>query len=197
MIGRRDKQRIKIYYLHTKILEIIQFLHYPGKIPAVKFSNPKICRTFIPIFHLLTIYFNIIIFIGLYIIGRITITKPIHQNLIHHSSLCPIWRRKPWNNRKCIFLTHLRRHSHAVIITVKHSCSKLKMIVIRLCAKLHLCPIVIKYCICLLLLHRNLPIITAQPYNIHIILRGTECKRHLFIDLRLRWIPVVFRSIRK
>ena len=140
---------------------------------------------------------DIKIFVCLYVIANIPVVKAVYQNLVHHCPLRPIRRRESWDNYKVIFRPHLRTDSHAVIATVKHPCRHFKMVMVRLCPKLYLDAIIIKFSPAFPLLHRNLLVAPAQPHRIHIIPRRAEGKLNLFIRLWLRRIPVIFRTVCK
>ena len=140
---------------------------------------------------MLAVNFNIVILIGLYIIGRIPIIEPVHQNLVHNSALGPARRRKSRHNGKSIFRPYLGRHAHPVIIAVEHPGGNLKIILVLLRPQGYFDPVVIKFPTGFLFFHRGTYRPAAQPYNIHIIFGSAEGKGNIFIFVRLRRIPVI------
>ena len=84
-----NKHRIQINHIHPKLLQIIQFIHDSLKIAAVKFPDTHNCRNFSPVIHFHGNIPNIGVFSGFHIIGRISVIKTIHINLVHDRTLQP------------------------------------------------------------------------------------------------------------
>ncbi len=197
MVRRRDKQRIEIQHFNPQFLQIVQFLDDSRQISAVKFAYAKVCRALFPLLYPLAIYLDIVILICQHIIRHVPIAETIHQNLVHDGSFRPSGRGKSWHYHKIVFMPDFRRHPHPVIKTMQHARDSFKIVMVWLLPKLHLCLVIIKRPLCLLFSHGNLFFAIAQPYNIHIILRGSEPYGNHFIYIRLRRVPVIFRPIGK
>ena len=90
VIGRRYKQRIEINGINTQALDIIQLIHNPLKIPAVKTPHIQSQRVIRPVSRTGgRNSIHIQIFSVQYIIGRISVAETIHKNLIENGTLCP------------------------------------------------------------------------------------------------------------
>ena len=90
MVAGRDKDRIQIDHIHSKLLKIIQLIHNSLKIAAIKFPDTHHSRNLFPVIHFYGSVPDIEIFPCFHIIGRISVTETIHINLIHHSTLQPL-----------------------------------------------------------------------------------------------------------
>ena len=84
-----NKHRIQIDHIHPKFLEIIQFIHNSLKITAIKFPYPHDCRNLSPVIHFHGNIPDIGIFSGFHIVGRVSVIKAVHINLVHDSTLQP------------------------------------------------------------------------------------------------------------
>ncbi len=102
MVGGRNKQWIKVYHLYPKFFQIVQLIHNPLQVPAIKPVDILDRGRAAPILYFLTWLSYVYIFPVLHIICSITIIKAVHEYLIYDSTLGPVRRRKPRNNSKII-----------------------------------------------------------------------------------------------
>ncbi len=63
MIRRRNKKRIKINHVYSQIFQIVQFIHYPLQISAVKTAHIHLLRIGIPVLHMYAVAADILILV--------------------------------------------------------------------------------------------------------------------------------------
>ena len=92
VIGRGDKQRIKVDDFHAKFFEIIHLFEYTREISAVELIHAEVFRAFFPGLHFFARHTDIKILIVHHVIGRIRIVEAIDEDLIHDRAFCPVRR---------------------------------------------------------------------------------------------------------
>ena len=119
VVGRGHKQGIEINNINTQILQIIHLVKNTLQITAIKFTDAHGCRIFLPVIHLHCLVTDILIFPGEYIIGRISVIKPVYIDLIHNSTLGPLRCLKPGNDTELILWPHFLHYTSRIIKAVQ------------------------------------------------------------------------------
>ena len=197
VVGGRDKQRVKVDNLNTQTLEIIQFLPDSLQIPSIKLGHIKICRILIPVFHPACHGLNIAVFPIFHVVRAVAIAEPVHQNLVHDRSLCPVGRGKSRYHKKRILLTHLGGHSDSVIKIYLSVLAEFKIIGIPLILQLNRDSVVVKFFSGKLQCHGK-PFLLMDQTDLRLLSPGhAEADLHLIVDLRFPRNTVFSCSVAK
>ena len=94
VIGWWNKNRIQIQNFDSQILQIIQLIHNPLQITAIKMTDIHVVRISPPVLFLLRMQLHIAVLMIQYIIGWISIAETVCKNLIKNRPLCPVRRLK-------------------------------------------------------------------------------------------------------
>ena len=197
MIGRRDKQRIKVNYLHSQVLQVIHLVQHSLQIPSIKFPHIHLRRIPVPIRYLMHRFINIAIFIGQYIIGGISVAEAIHVDLIHYRSFGPVRRLKSRYDNKIIILVYIMHQSLGIIIAYQRTGTQLKIVGSLFLSQLKLTRIIVKQLVRLYQLHQIFLFLTYQKNLIHIIFCRPKTNRHFIIGIWFLRRQIFTCSIRK
>ena len=165
VIGRRNKQGIKINNINAKILQIIHLIKYTLQITSIKF---------VP---------DILIFICQDIIRRIAIIEAIHVDLVHYRSLSPFRRLKARNNPEKERFLRVLGNSARIIDTINPSDLHLKIIAVLFLLYLDGTGKIIKLIVPFCNGHQNSLIIVYQKNPVDILRLGTES--YLYFRIRI------------
>ena len=128
MIRRRHKNRIQVNDLYSQILQVIQLIHNPLQISAVKAAHIHRLRQFIPALCLFGLLSNITVFSGLHVIGWVPVAEAVHKDLIHYRPFRPVGRRKSRNNAERVVLLQFSCHAQLIIVAGDLPASDFKVI---------------------------------------------------------------------
>ena len=192
VVGGRDKDRIQIENLHAQILQIIQLIHHPLEIAAVKTPHVHGIRKLLPVFHPDALIPDVKIFSGQHIVASIPIAEAVHINLVDHRPSGPGRRMEARHNAKGIIFLQFLSHSQLIVITGEFSRLYLKIIMNRFLSYLKPVNIIIKSIPALRKLHL-LPERTADKiHRTYIIFQCPETDRHQISRIRLKRRPELF-----
>ena len=116
---RRDKNRIQIEGFYSERLQIIQFVQYALKVPAVKTAEIRHTHFTVPAVSFPDMPSDIGVLIAQYIIGWIAIAEPVHKDLVEHSAFRPVGHGKLRHKPEIIVILNIFRHT-APIVTDLH-----------------------------------------------------------------------------
>ena len=195
--GCGHKQRIEVEHFHTKFFQIIHFGQYTCQITTIEVCHVEIFRTFIPVFYLLCLTVDVIIFTGFHVIGGISVTEAIGKNLIHNRTFCPLRRRKSRNDAKLVLWSEISGYTCPVIGTAQHTGYDFKMIFVLFLTDTDFRLIIVKITITICQIHFNVLIFMAEHHQVLIIGSGPETNFHGVTCLWFRRHPVICCSIRE
>ena len=183
VIGRRNKQGIKINNINAKILQIIHLIKYTLQITSVKFTDPHAGRMLVPVLYADGFVPDILIFICQDIIRRIAIIEAIHVDLVHYRSLSPFRRLKARNNPEKERFLRVLGNSARIIDTINPSDLHLKIIAVLFLLYLDGTGKIIKLIVPFCNGHQNSLIIVYQKNPVDILRLGTES--YLYFRIRI------------
>ena len=170
MVGRRNKQGIKIDNLHAQLLQIVHLIQYSLQVTAIKIPDIHPGRIPVPVLYLLDRLADIAVFRGLYIIGSIAVTESVHINLVHHGTLCPFRGMETGDYHKVIIFIDRFHNTSRVIKTLQPARLYLEMIAYLRVLQRKFDIVKIKMLILRIFLGHNIAFISAyQTYPVYII----------------------------
>ena len=178
VVGRGDKQRIKINHLNSQILQVVHLIQHTLQVSAVELTDIHLCGITSPVLYAVYRFSDVAIFIGQHIIGRISITETIRIDLVHDRSLGPVGGVETGNdNEIIIFINFLHQAPH--IKDAGNSAGlHLKIIRYLLIIQTHYVGIIVKIIFALHTYHKMLLSAAYQEHSVHIISGGPEADRH-------------------
>ena len=178
MIGWGDKQWVKVNDLYAQILQIIHLVQHTLQVAAIELADIHLCGITSPVLYAVYRFSDVAIFIGQYIIGRISIAETIRIDLVHDRSLGPVGGVETGNdNEIIIFINFLHQAPH--IKDAGNSAGlHLKIIRYLLIIQTHYVGIIVKIIFALHTYHKMLLSAAYQEHSVHIISGGPEADRH-------------------
>ena len=140
---------------------------------------------------------DITVLIGLHIIGGVTIAEPVHINLVHHSTLCPVRCLESGNNYKIVILRRFSHRTSHIKKTGQTAVHNFKIIADLLIIQLKLIGIIVELIPCFHPGHREPLALDHQKHLIHIVFCRTKTNGHLFIATRLRGNHIIPGGVTK
>ena len=136
---------------------------------------------------------DICIFISKHIIGLIPITKTVNKNLIHDSTLSPLWGLKSRHYLKIVEWVKISHNANLVIITYNLSNAYFIVIIKLLTSDINICLIEVKQLIRKCPVHGNSVIVNHNAGLVDVVSCCSKPKLHILILIRLWWNSV-FRT---
>ena len=198
VIGRRQKQRIKIDYLDPQFLQIIQLFPDPLQIPAVKIPDVKGFRKPVPVRDPVRMPAAVAVFMVKHIIAGIPVAEAVRKDLVHDGAFCPVRRRKTRADPEKKMFIRLLRNASFCIADLPVTAVYLKIIGQRLIRQAELYREIIKNAFRPLRRHRKLLPVYRAWINCLRVRRGcTEANRNFLPYLRLHGTDESFWPVRK
>ncbi len=196
MIGRGNKQRIKINNLNTQILQIVHLVHNTLQVAAVKISDVHCRRITVPVVHMLHFLIDVLVLVVLDIIGGVAVAETVHINLVHYRTLRPLRRLEAGNDNEVIIVVAvLMQTASGIVITHNPADIDFKTVGQFFVFKLHFNAVKIEALIRPFLGHENSFTSADKKDTVNIIFCRTETDGYQIVRAGLRGSHIVLSGI--